>query len=238
MPGPVGLVGTDESAPSLADLDRDLVAACGRERPRVAIVVLGALDDDAAGWPQAASLERFRSLGAEVESVSVTDPRSPGGEAESLDASVQAIGEADIVYLAGGPRGALSRAIVASPVGDAVVAGHRRGAIVVGCASGALLLGQRQPVLRRRLLPNPIRWVDALQLLPGVVVLPAYDARPEPVMAALALLASRGSVVLGIDRDTAVAGREGAMRVYGRGRVTVWHGRHRERYRRGETFRI
>jgi cyanophycinase-like exopeptidase len=44
--------------------------------------------------------------------------------------------------------------------------------------------------------------------------------------------------VLGIDEETAVVGRDGAWQVHGRSRVTVWRGRHRDRYRTGETFSL
>ncbi len=225
----------------MVDVDRELLAATGRARPRIAVVAL-ALPAHVADPPTESqplgSAERFRALGAEVEPVFIERPRSDQRRSVSLDASLQAIGEADIIYLAAGSRGLLSRALLGTPLGNAVVDGHRRGVIVVGCSAGAMLLGCRHPVMRRRLLPTPVRWVAALDLVPEVVVLPAYDGRPEPVMAALALLASRRSTVLGIDRDTAVIGRDGSMRVYGRGRVTVWRGRHRERFRRGDTFRL
>jgi cyanophycinase-like exopeptidase len=56
--------------------------------------------------------------------------------------------------------------------------------------------------------------------------------------ALLALQAPRGSVVLGIDEGTAIVGRDGSWQVHGTARVTVWRGRHRERYRRGEVFRV
>ena len=69
-------------------------------------------------------------------------------------------------------------------------------------------------------------------------MLPHYNAFPEPLSACIALQAPRGGVVLGIDEDTAVVGRNGAWQVHGTGRVTVWRGRRRERYRRGEAFRI
>ncbi len=241
MSGPVGIVGSDESTLSMVDFDRELLAATGRDRPRIAIVALALpvhVDDPPAEPQPLASAERFRALGAEVEPVYIEHPPSGQRRSAPLDASLQAIGEADIIYLAGGARGLLSRALLATPLGAAVVDGHRRGVIVVGCSAAAMLLGGRHPVMRRRLLPTPVRWGAALDLLPDVVVLPAYDARPEPVMAALALLASRRSTVLGIDRDTAIIGRDGSMRVYGRGRVTVWRGRHRERFRRGDTFRL
>ena len=70
-----------------------------------------------------------------------------------------------------------------------------------------------------------------LGFAPGASVVPHYDAWPEPMSALIALQAPRGSVVLGIDEETAVVGRDGAWQVHGRGRVTVWRGRQRERYR-------
>ena len=87
-------------------------------------------------------------------------------------------------------------------------------------------------------LPFPIRWPEGLSLVDGVAVLPHYDAWPEPFSAFVALQAPRGAIVLGIDEDTAAVGRDGAWQVHGAGRVTVWRGRHRERFRRGEAFRL
>jgi cyanophycinase-like exopeptidase len=54
----------------------------------------------------------------------------------------------------------------------------------------------------------------------------------------MALQAPPGVAVLGIDEDTAIVGRDGVWQVHGRGRVTVWRGRHRERFRSGEAFRL
>lgn len=239
VPGAVGLVGTDESATSFSDLDRELLAATGHDRPRVALVRLDPAQLAGSGHGDGVLADdRWRRLGAEVETVVLDDPRSSNSGSARLDASRQAIGEADIVYVATGPRAALSRALVASPIGEAIVAAHRRGAIVVGCGAGAMLLGGSELRLRRRMLPSPIRWTDALGLLPGTFVLTSYDARPEAAMAALALVSARRALVLGIDSDTAAIGRDGSLRVYGRGRVTVWRGRHRERFRRGETIRL
>jgi cyanophycinase-like exopeptidase len=71
-----------------------------------------------------------------------------------------------------------------------------------------------------------------------VAVIPHYDAWPEPLSALVALQAPRDSTVIGIDEDTAVVGRDGAFQVHGHARVTVWRGRHRERFRAGEAFRV
>jgi len=77
-----------------------------------------------------------------------------------------------------------------------------------------------------------------LGFVPGAAVVPHYDAWPEPFSALIALQSPRGSVVLGLDEDTGVVGVDGAWQVRGLRRVTVWRGRHRERYRAGDTFRL
>ena len=69
-------------------------------------------------------------------------------------------------------------------------------------------------------------------------MLPHYDAWPEALAAFLAFQAPRGAIVLGIDEETAVVGRHGAWQVHGAARVTVWRGRRRERFRKGDAFRI
>ena len=54
----------------------------------------------------------------------------------------------------------------------------------------------------------------------------------------VALLPPRAGAVVGIDEETALVGRDGVWQVQGRGRVTVWRGRHRTRYRDGEVVRL
>jgi hypothetical protein len=100
-----------------------------------------------------------------------------------------------------------------------------------------MVLGERRLDVGLR-LGWPVRWREALGAAAGVAVFPEYEARPEPVLALLALRAPHGLPVLGIDRETAVIGRGGSWEVHGVGRVTVWRGRRRERHRRGEAFRL
>ena len=91
---------------------------------------------------------------------------------------------------------------------------------------------------RAPMLPWPLRWRSGLGFAAGASVVPHYDAWPEPMSALVALQAPRGSVVLGIDEETGVIGRDGSWQVHGAARVTVWRGRHRERHRAGEVFRV
>jgi cyanophycinase-like exopeptidase len=236
LPGPIVLVGSGEFTPAMDDVDRDLLAATGRARPRVAIL-------PTASWPDGEAtfqdwLERgrahFSALGAEVEGVELrTRP-------DALDeACAQAIGEADLVYLSGGKPDHLLDVLDGTPAAAALRAVHLRGGIVVGCSAGAMVLAARQPRLRgRRFVRIPAGWRDALGFVEGAAVLPHYDAFPEPLAALIAFLPRRGTALLGIDEETAAIGRDGTWRVRGPGRVTVWRGRSRTRHHDGETFRL
>jgi cyanophycinase len=235
MPGPVALVGAGEFLPAMADLDAGLLASTGRRRPRVAILPTASFPDGEDVFQRWAAMgvTHFSELGAEVEPVLVRS------RADADDpAAAQAVGEADLVYLSGGKPGYLAEVLAGSAVGDALGAAHARGAILAGCSAGAMVLAGRLFDPRGRVLPWPLRWRAGLGFVEGASVVPHYDAWPEPFTALIALQAPRGSVVLGIDEETAVVGHDGAWQVHGRSRVTVWRGRHRDRYHAGDTFRF
>ncbi len=235
MPGPVALVGAGEFLPSMADFDANLLAATGRKRPRVAVVPTASYPDGEAAFQRWAAMgvAHFTGLGAEVEPVLVRD-RAGADDA----AAVQALGEADLVYLSGGKPSHLLAALDGSEVGRALTAAHQRGAALVGCSAGAMALAGFSFDFRMRLMPFPLRWGSGLGFAPGLSVVPHYDAWPEPFSALIAFQAPRGSVVVGIDEDTAVVGQDGGWQVHGASRVTLWRGRRRERFRAGEVFRI
>ncbi len=236
MPGPIALLGSGEFTAAMLDVDRDLLAATGRSRPRVAIVPTASWPDGEATFRTwiAQGCAHFGDLGAEVEPVEMRGP-----EDAADPAWVQAIGEADLVYLSGGKPGHLLATLRGTPAGAAIAGVHARGGILAGCSAGAMVLaGTQLRVGARRFVRLPAGWAEALALVPGTAVLPHYDAFPEALLAAVILAVPRGTVVLGIDEETAAVGAGSTWQVRGRGRVTVWQGRHRVRYRDGDTFRI
>jgi cyanophycinase len=237
VPGPVALIGAGAFLESMVDLDRELLGATGSRRPRVVILATtGRQPLEAASAAAEAvdgALQHFAALGAEVEPVLL-----PAQAAEADDASLQAVGEADLVYIIDLQSGKLCTMFGRTKLGAALLAAHDRGAVLVACSGGAPALAARQPVMRARWLPWPLRWRPALGVLEGAAVVTGYDRWPEPLAALLALQAPRGTTILGIDASTAIVGREGAWQVHGPARVTVWRGRHRRRYRRGDVFRL
>jgi cyanophycinase-like exopeptidase len=235
MPGPVALVGAGEFLPSMLEIDAGLLASSGRARPRVAILPTASYPDGEAVFTRWAAMgvAHFGELGAEVEPVLVRDRA-----AADDPAAAQAIGEADLIYLSGGKPSYLMAVLDGSAVGRALADAHTRGAVLVGCSAGAMVLAGYTFDLRLRLAPWPLRWRHGLGFAPGTSVVPHYDAWPEPMSALIALQAPRGSLVLGIDEETALVGQDGAWQVQGRSRVTVWRGHRRERFRAGDTFRL
>lgn len=234
MPGRVALIGAGEFLPAMAAVDVELLATSGRARPRVVIL-------PTASWPDgeqvflrwaALGVEHFEALGAEVEVVLVR---------ERLDADdpahAQAVGEADLIYLSGGKPDYLLKTLAGSAVWAAAVAANARGSVLAGCSAGAMVLCSQQA--RFRSPPHlPLGFQPGLGLVAGVAVLPHYDRFPETLAAVRVARAPRGTVILGIDEDTAAIGRDGDWQVRGTGRVTVWRGRRRERHRAGDIFRI
>lgn len=218
----------------MSAFDAALIAATGRRRPRVAILPAARVPEGEEAFRRASMLgqAQFASLGAEVEVAEVRDRATADDPAHA-----QAIGEADVIYVCDGSAGHLRAALLGSAVWAAARAANARGAILVGSGSGAAVFGARQAEIGMR-LGWPLRWPDGLAAAGGIAVVPSYEARPEPLMALLAMGAPRGLAVLGIDRDTAVIGRDGAWEVHGRARVTVWRGRHRQRHRHGDVFRL
>lgn len=219
----------------MAEVDAGLLASTGVARPRVAVLPTASYPDGEDVFDRWASMgvAHFTALGAEVEPVLVRDRAGADDPA-----AAQAVGEADLVYLSGGKPDYLRHVLEGSAVGTALRDAHQRGAVLAGCSAGAMILAGHAFEFRMGLVPWPLRWGRGLGFAPGISVVPHYDAWPEPFSALIALQAPRGSVVLGIDEETAVIGRDGAWQVHGAARVTLWRGRHRERFRAGETFRI
>lgn len=231
MDGVIALVGSGEFTEAMVEVDRSLLAMTGRDRPRVAIVPAASWPDGEAVFMRWAAMgeAHFAALGAEPVPVLIRDRASAD---DPLSAA--AISETDLVYFSGGKPGHLLALLRDSAAGSALREAHARGAVIAGCSAGAMVLGGHQlRVGGRRFLQLPVSWEDGLGLVPNVIILPHYDAIPETLVAPVVLAAPAGAIVVGIDEETALIGRDGTWQAQGRGRVTVWRGRHRERHRAG-----
>jgi cyanophycinase len=233
MGGLIALVGSGEFTPAMAAVDRGLLAATGRERPRVAIVPTASWPDGEAVFNRWADMgvAHFGGLGATPVPVLIRDRATADDSV-----SVALLSECDLIYFSGGKPGHLLTALQGTGAGAALRDAFARGVVIAGCSAGAMVLGGHQLQFGGRgFLQPPFGWQDGLAFVPGIVVLPHYDAMPETLVVPLALSAPEGAIVVGIDEDTALVGLDGAWQIQGRGRVTLWRGSRRRRYREGSS---
>ncbi len=236
MGGLIALVGSGEFTPAMAEVDRGLLSATGQERPRVAIVPTASWPDGPAIFQRWADMgeAHFAGLGATPVPVLIRDRESADDEAGAA-----LLAGCDVIYFSGGKPGHLLAALRDTATGTALRDAYARGVVIAGCSAGAMVLGGHQiRVGGRGFLQPPFGWQDALGFVAGIVVLPHYDAMPETLVVPLALAAPEGAVVVGIDEDTALVGLDGTWQVQGRGRVTLWRGSHRSRYRAGSSVSL
>jgi cyanophycinase len=219
--GPLVLCGSGEFTPAMAEVDRAVLAGIGSRSVRVAIVPTAAgLEDTPKSWI-AMGTAHFAALGAEATGVMVlsrTDAEDPRHCA--------AIANADWIYFSGGKPGHLVDALSGTPFWSAVLARHRAGAVLAGSSAGAMMLGSRTlhfpDGLDEAGVPRRVAVRDALGVLPGILVVPHFDAVPVELWRSWAHVWSDGHRMLGIDEDTAVVEDADGWSVLGRGRALVF----------------
>jgi cyanophycinase-like exopeptidase len=195
--GPVALVGSGEYLPVMADVERGLLA----DRPPRYVQI-----PTAAAHEGAATLERWIALGREqaerlgVEAVPVVVHNR--AEADDPDLAAQIDG-AGLIYLSGGSPTLLAKALRGTAVWTAIEAAWRAGAALAGCSAGAMALTAWVPSLRR---PGQDP-EQGLGVVPHLRVIPHFDRfeRRMPDLAGRYLArAPEGTMVVGVDEETAL----------------------------------
>lgn len=225
MSGKIALVGGDEFRPACVDMDAELIAASGVERPRTLII------------PTAAALERpelaaangarhFNALGADATPLMALNAQ------DANDAALTAAADsAHIIYLTGGNPAYLLEALIGSLLLTRMASALERGAVLAGSSAGAMALGQW---MRFR-----GQWSAALGVVPNVVALPHHErSDPDGILSELSGELPDGATALGIDGASGcIGGGAGGWRVLGGG-VTVYDKRGWRRFEAGEGFCI
>ena len=234
------LVGGDEFRPACAAMDAGILALAGRPQPRVAIIPTAAALEN-PGRAADNGIRHFAGLGADAYGVNIIRP------ADARDpALVAQIAGADVIYFTGGSPEHLLSVLAGSPLLDAVREANAAGAVWCGSSAGAMVLGQR---MRR---PAASGGVDALSVVPGIIVLPHHE-RSDPAAVAAQLAAqsddavgepgiatrgitAMGLVALGIDGATGVLLDADGATVSGAGGVTVYRAGRWQRYAAGDSI--
>ncbi|MBM3942264.1 MAG: hypothetical protein FJ316_04965 [SAR202 cluster bacterium] len=211
MPGEIALVGGNEFRAGTTRMDRAILAASGQDSARVVVL------PTAAAWytPEhsaAHGVGHFNSLGGDARPLMVLE-RSHAND----PGFAQALGDAHVIYFAGGSPDHLLEVLQDSLLLQAMLQAVERGAVLAGSSAGAMVLGA---MMRR---PERGGWVKALGVVPQVAVLPHHeDKDPAEIAQQLESQVPASLTVLGIDARTACLGSPGRWRVLGVGRVVVY----------------
>ena len=217
MAGPVALLGSGEFLPGMEALDRRLLD--GRA-PRVVHLPTAAGQESGRRlryWRDLAHHHFTGRLGVVVETLDVLDPRSADDPRQA-----DRLQSAGLIYLSGGNPGYLAAALRGTRVLDSMRQAWMDGAALAGCSAGASALTSLAPDVRSGEGESM-----GLGLVPGVAIIPHYDAiLRRRALARLFTVAPDGVTTIGVDEHTAIVSEDlERWEVYGVGTaVTVRDG--------------
>jgi cyanophycinase len=240
-PGALALVGSGEYLPQMDETDRFLLDTLGG--PALArVVVLPTASALEPGMPErwnSMGVAHFRALGAQVSPIMLLT------RAEAQDERLLAeLRGADLYYFSGGNPEHVIETLRDTPAWQIIRDAYAAGAVLAGCSAGAMMLGDYTLSVRAVIRGQPPRWLPALGIAPGIVIMPHFDrvadfAGAEMFRAILAA-APPGATLVGVDEDTALihipSATEQRWRVSGRQTVSVFDRQGgRAIYRAGDT---
>ena len=205
-PGPIALVGSGEYSWAMEDTDRALLEAVGgAARARVVVLpTASGLEEPGspAKWIRM-GLEHFTRLGAHVDAAPILTPQ------DAHDPQWLALLErADFYYYSGGNPQHLIEAMQGSPAWEAIRRRTEDGAALAGCSAGAMAICGRTSRLRALRDEGRPDWMEALGVLPRLIVMPHFDRMAgfigQEVLARVVSAVPAGMTLLGVDEDTAL----------------------------------
>lgn len=225
--GTIALVGSGEFLPPIQPLDQKLLEHV-QGTPRV-VVLPTASAPDGAGVPErwaTMGVAHFGALSALVEPVMLLtreDAENP--------TIVEHIAQANFVYFSGGKPRYLLETLQGTAAWTAIAALYASGGVVAGCSAGAMVMGAA-------IFDFPKFWqtVPALDLAPGLVIIPHFNEIPKVMLTTLNHTGP--NTIVGIDGSTALVGRAGSWTVYGANSVTVFEEKNRVRYVEGQEVQL
>ncbi|HVL89480.1 MAG TPA: Type 1 glutamine amidotransferase-like domain-containing protein [Actinomycetota bacterium] len=230
----LALLGSGEFEPWAAEVDRRLLEHGTGSGGVLLFATASAPDGEPvySAWLRKGS-DHYASLGVPV---AVADVRT---REDARDPAVAgAVAAASLIFFSGGNPAYLATVVRDTPLWSAIAEALERGAAFAGCSAGACLAGDLAPESVTA-DADAVRWVPALGMLPGTLVVPHWDVldvyRPGQ-RTALVNGHARGRTVLGIDEFTAAVIADGVWRVAGEGQVLVQRDVRWRRFSSGAPF--
>ncbi len=220
--GPLALVGSGEYTRSMDATDVALLRASGVAQPRVAVIpTASGLEPGMPEAWNARGVHHFTRLGARVTPLMITE------RAHCDDAAiVRTLADTDFFYFSGGNPNHVVETWRGTAALDVLLERWHAGAALAGCSAGAMMMGARTIRVRDAMAGSTPSWVPALDILPGLAVLPHFDRMrhflTDDRFGRVLSTAPAGLTIVGIDEDSALTHIDGAWQAAGRQRVTVF----------------
>ena len=230
-PGAVALVGSGEYLDGMNEVDTYLLETLGgASSARVVLLpTASGLEPNGPTYWNRLGQQHFQQLGVgEIRATNILD-RTNAADPEQL-ALLQG---ADLYYFSGGNPEHVIETLRDTPAWHIIKTAYEQGAVLAGCSAGAMMLCGHTISIRQAMMGS-IKLVDALSIVPGLIVFPHFDRMARLLdqdrFRQVLLSVPDGSVAVGVDEDTAlvriqwdgVASTTARWRVMGRQSVTIF----------------
>jgi len=238
--GALALVGSGEYLPVMQDLERALLeSGISNGKPNRYLQI-----PTAAGQESRERLEYWEAIGAEqARRIGAVQEFLPIFKREDAFKTefISKVKDAGLIYFSGGDPGYLATALHATPLWEEIETNWRMGAALAGCSAGAMALSSDVPNFFK--MKNV--GIPGLNVIPNLRPIPHYNKFfgwiPDSA-AKIVMKAPEGTVIVGIDEDTAlVSGLDAGTsfidkkwQVHGKAGVHILSGAPTSRYLAGE----
>ena len=242
--GALALVGSGEYLPVMQDLESALInSGIANGKPNRFLQI-----PTAAGEESEERLKFWQSRGAEqARRIGTVEDFLPIFRREDAfnDDYIVRVREAALIYFSGGDPGYLANSLHGTPLWDEIKKNWLLGASLAGCSAGAMALSRDVPNFFRMKEEG----IPGLNIIPNLRPIPHYNKFfgwiPDSA-AKIVMKAPEGTVIIGIDEDTAlVTGLDtntnlpdNSWQVYGEGNVHILSGAPTARYKAGELVNL
>jgi cyanophycinase len=242
--GALALVGSGEYLPVMQGLESALInSGISNGKPNIFLQI-----PTAAGEESAERLKFWESRGADqARRIGTVQEFLPIFKREDAfnDKYISLVKSAALIYFSGGDPGYLANSLYETPLWDEIKKNWLAGASLAGCSAGAMAFSSDVPNFFRMKEGG----IPGLNVIPHLRPIPHYNKFfgwiPDSA-AKIVMKAPDGTVIIGIDEDTAlVTGldedtslTENIWRVYGEGSVHILSGAPTARFKVGELVNL